>query len=212
MIHRCGCHQAADQIARDVAGDIGGKGARRLRGAALLCEVRERERECGRHKQALQHAQSRKAAESWRVREEDSRNCERREGEHHALAALDVAAVEGDTEAADRHPQRRRVNRKPHRRRAYAVRRGERGQDRLRREEIDQREERRRGDQRCAGGDAHVTSSFRSSCRRPGRGPPRSAWRARCRCSATSAKCRSSPARRRPPCARSAPRSCSHTR
>ena len=56
------------------------------------------------------------------------------------------------------------------------------------------------------------TSCARPSCSRRETNPPRSAPRWSFRCSATSATCRSFPALRHPPCARSAPRNCSHTR
>ena len=50
-----GRHQAANEIARDIAGDVGGKGATGVGGAALLAQISEREREGGCHTKALQN-------------------------------------------------------------------------------------------------------------------------------------------------------------
>ena len=47
-------NQPPDQVARDIAGDIGGKRAAGVHRAALLAEIGERQREGRRHAQPLQ--------------------------------------------------------------------------------------------------------------------------------------------------------------
>ena len=50
-------HQPPEEVARDVAGDVGGGGRGGVGGAAALAEIGERQREGGRHAEALRHAQ-----------------------------------------------------------------------------------------------------------------------------------------------------------
>ena len=59
MVGDAGRHQAAEQVAGDVAGDVGGERAGGVGCAAVLAEIGERQREGGRHAQALHDAQQR---------------------------------------------------------------------------------------------------------------------------------------------------------
>jgi hypothetical protein len=60
MVDECSRDKAADQIARDIAGDVGSKGPGGVRRAALLAEIGEGEREGRGHAQPLRDTQDRK--------------------------------------------------------------------------------------------------------------------------------------------------------
>ena len=89
-------HQAAEQVARDVAGDVGREGAGRVRSAALFGEVRERQREGRRHEKALGDAQRREGGEVGRHREQGGRDREQRQADQDAAPAVDLPAEKGD--------------------------------------------------------------------------------------------------------------------
>ena len=71
MICECGRDQPADEITRDVAGDIGGEGKTCVGGAAFFSQIGKRQRKGGRHAQPLRHAQNRE-------RGQIGRNCQER--------------------------------------------------------------------------------------------------------------------------------------
>src|SRR5215469_15522917 len=70
MMDECRGHQASEEVAGDVAGNIGGKGSGGVLGTALLGKIGERERERRGHEQALDDAQHRKDGEARRRGEE----------------------------------------------------------------------------------------------------------------------------------------------
>jgi hypothetical protein len=57
MIGDAGRDQPPDEIARHIAGDVGGKGAGRIRGGVVLAKIGKREGEGRRHAQSLRYAQ-----------------------------------------------------------------------------------------------------------------------------------------------------------
>ena len=65
-----GRHQPSDQIAGDVAGDIGRKRAAGVHRAALFAEIGQRQRKGRRHAQALQDAKDREGGEVRRARQQ----------------------------------------------------------------------------------------------------------------------------------------------
>ena len=141
-----GRHQPADQVAGDVAGDIGRERAAGVHRAALLAEIGQRQRERRRHAQALRDAQDREDGEVGRARQQRGRDREQDEAHENAEPPVDVRAEEADHEPGDRHAHGAGVDRKAHRRRGDVVMPGQRGQDRLRREQIDHGQERRQAD------------------------------------------------------------------
>jgi hypothetical protein len=70
MVCYRGGDQTPNQIARDISGDIGGEGARRVGGAVVLTEISEREGKGRRHAQPLRHAQNGEHREVGSAREQ----------------------------------------------------------------------------------------------------------------------------------------------
>ena len=63
MVNECSRDEAADQIGRDIAGDVGSKGPSGVRRAALLAKICEGEREGRGHAQPLRDTQDRKGGQ-----------------------------------------------------------------------------------------------------------------------------------------------------
>ncbi len=138
--------KTADEIARHVPGDVGGEGACRLRAAQALAHMGERQAEGGRHAEALDHAQRRKHREIGRERQQRRRDREQSKAYENAAAAVDVAAEQRDAEAGGGHAEGAGIDGEPHRGRRHLVVGGERGEQRLGGEEVDDGEERRQAD------------------------------------------------------------------
>ncbi|MHC2369396.1 hypothetical protein ACVIQT_004044 [Bradyrhizobium diazoefficiens] len=107
----------------------------------MLAEIGEGEREGRCHAQALRDPQSGEDAKIWRDRQQARRHRQQREAEQDAGPPVDMRAEEADDEASNRHAEGAGVDGKAHRRRRDAVMARQRGQDRLRREEIDDGQE-----------------------------------------------------------------------
>jgi len=127
----------------------------------LLAEIGEHQREGRRHAQALGDAQQREYGEVGRGRQQHGRNRQQREAQQDAPAAIDALTEERDAESGDRHAHGGGIDRKSHRGGRDAIGAGERGQDRLCGEQVDQREERGQADderaqQRTGGMVVHV--------------------------------------------------------
>ena len=141
MIGHARRDQAPDEVARHVAGDVGGEGAGRIGGAVMLAKISEREREGRRHAQSLRYAQQRERGEVRRMREQRGRDGEHDEADQDAFPAIDLATEIADGQARKGHAQRAGIDGKAHLRRRHAVMLGERGKDGLRGEQIDDGEE-----------------------------------------------------------------------
>ena len=63
MLGHPGGDEAADQVARHIAGDVGGERAGGLFGTIVLAQMRQRQAECGSHEEPLHDAQCRKYRE-----------------------------------------------------------------------------------------------------------------------------------------------------
>ena len=103
MIGHRGRDQPADQVACDVAGDVGGKRAAGIHRAALLAQIGERERERRSHEQALGDAQSREDRQIGCHGEQGSRDRQQEQTDQDAEPAVDPLAEERHAEAGDRH-------------------------------------------------------------------------------------------------------------
>ena len=57
VVDQRGGAQPPDEVARDIAGDIGGEGAGQVLGGRMFAQMGEGQRECGGHAQALRDAQ-----------------------------------------------------------------------------------------------------------------------------------------------------------
>ena len=194
MVHERGRHQAAEQVARDVAGDIGGERACRVRRAAAFGQIRQREREGRRHAQPLRDAQEGKRHQIGGYREQQRRDREQGQTGQDAAPTIDAMAEECDGQAGDRHAEGACVDRETDGGGSDLIRLGERRQDGLRREQVDDREKCGQPDderaQQCAcrsgrcgrrhgakfGGAHHDRSSFLAMVERE-RAACRSQWR-----------------------------------
>ena len=103
MIGDAGGDQPPDQIARHIAGDVGGKGGSRIPRAVMLAEIGKGEGEGRRHAEALQDAQDRKGGEARRVGEQRRRDRQQHEADQDAAPAVDAAGEIADCEAGDEH-------------------------------------------------------------------------------------------------------------
>ena len=110
-----GRHQPPDQIAGDVAGDIGGERAACVHRTALLAEIGQRQRKRRRHAEALRDAKDRENGEIGRARQQRGGDREQDQACENAEAAIDMRAQEADHEPRDRHAHGARVDRKAHR-------------------------------------------------------------------------------------------------
>jgi hypothetical protein len=133
--------EPAEEIAGDVAGDVGGKGAAHLGRRAMLRQVGHGQRERGCHEHALGDTQPRERGEVARQREQRRRDREQRQAHPDAAPPVDVPADQRDDDAGGGHAERAGVDRGAHLRRRRVEDGRERGQDRLRREQIDERQE-----------------------------------------------------------------------
>ena len=137
MVDQARSHQAAEQVGGDVAGDVGGKGAGGVGGTGVLAEIGKRQREGGRHAKALQDAQQGEQRQVRHGRQQRRRDRQQRQAEQDAAPAIEPAAEQGNGQAADRHADGAGVDGEAHGRRRHPVGGGERRQDGLRREQID---------------------------------------------------------------------------
>ncbi len=133
--------QPPDQVAGDVAGDVGGKRARRVGRAVMLAEIGKREGEGSRHAQPLRHAKQGEGGEVRRMSEQSGGNCEHEEAEQDALSPVDLAAEITDGEPRHRHAHGAGIDGKSHRGGADAVMLGERGENGLGGEQVDDGQE-----------------------------------------------------------------------
>jgi hypothetical protein len=141
-----GRHQPPDQIAGDVAGDVGRERAACIHLIALLAEIGQRQRKGRGHAEALRNTQDREHTEIGGARQQRGGNREQNQAQENAEPAVDVRAQEADHEPRDRHAHGAGVDRKAHGGGGYVVMPGQRGKDRLRGEQIDHRQERREAD------------------------------------------------------------------
>ena len=93
----CG-DETPDQIAGDIACDVGGEGAGLLFGIAIFSEVGERQREGGGHTQALRNPQQGEGRQVGRMREQGCRDRQHDKAGDDPETAIDVTAKE-------RHPR-----------------------------------------------------------------------------------------------------------
>ena len=117
---RCG-NQAADQVARDVAGDIGRKRATGIHRTALLAEIGQRQRERRCHAQALRDAKNREYSEVGRNRQQGRGNSEQGETQENAEPPIDVLTEKPDDKPGHRHSHGAGVDREAHRRGRHVV-------------------------------------------------------------------------------------------
>ena len=161
MIGHGGGDQPPDQIARNVAGDVGGKRAGRVGGAVMLAEIGKREGEGGGHAQPLRHAEQSEGGEVWRMRKQSGRDREHEQAEQDAHAPVDRAAEIADREPRNRHAHGAGVDGKAHGRRRDAVMLGQRGENGLGGEQVDHGQERgERDDDEAEDGARRVRSGF----------------------------------------------------
>lgn len=99
------------------------------------------QREGGCHAEALRDPQAGEDGKIGRSRQQARRNREQGQAEQDAGPPVDVRAEKADDEACDSHAERAGVDGQAHRGRRDAVAARQRGQDRLCREEIDDRQE-----------------------------------------------------------------------
>jgi hypothetical protein len=139
-------NEAAEQVARYIAGDVGGKCAARLYCAALLPEIGERQRECGCHAKPLRNAKDCEDSQAWRNRKQAGRNGQKNQAGKNAEPVIDMRAEEAHYQPRKRHAHGASVDRKAHSRgRDTVVPRQER-QDCLRCEQVDEGQESGRAD------------------------------------------------------------------
>ena len=136
-----GRHQPSEQIARDIARHIGRKRARNLAGAVLFRKISHRQRERRRHEHALRDAQRRERRQIRHLRKQRRGNRKQGEADPNTVAPVDLGGQERHHDPGCRHAERTGVDRKPHLRRRDAVGLRQRRQYRLRREQVDERQE-----------------------------------------------------------------------
>ena len=90
MVGDASRHQPADQIAGDIAGDIGRERAARIHRAALLAEIGERQSEGRRHAEPLHDAQNGERGEIRSNREQRRRNRQHAETGENAQPPVDI--------------------------------------------------------------------------------------------------------------------------
>ena len=159
-----GRNQPPDQVARDVAGDIGRERAAGIHRTALFAEIGQRQRKRRCHAEALRNAQHGEDGQIRRARQQRRGDREQDQAQENAEPPVDMRAEEADDEAGNRHAERAGVDRKAHRRGRYVVMPGQRGQDRLGREQVDDGQEGREADDERAQHHARrVTMHFHRS-------------------------------------------------
>ena len=141
-----GGYQPPDQIAGDVAGDVGRERAARVHRTALLAEIGQRQRKRRCHAEALRDAQRGKHHQIRCARQQRGGDREQDQAQQNAEPAVDMRAQEADNEAGDRHAERAGVDRKAHLGRRHVVMPGQRRKDRLRGEQVDHGQEGREAD------------------------------------------------------------------
>ena len=147
MIGDAGRYQPADQVARDIAGDVAGERAAGVHRAALFAEIGKRQREGRRHAEPLHDPQDREGGEIRRHREQRGRDRRARTRltripSRRSMRRLNKAT----TSPATAMPMRAGVDGKAHRGRRHPIVLRQRRQDRLRGEQIDDGEECRQAD------------------------------------------------------------------
>jgi len=95
--------EPANQVARNVAGDVGRKSAARIHRAALLAEIGECQRKGGSHAEALADAKDREDGQVWRACQQRRRHRKQNQAHEDAEFAIDMRAEEADHEAGNRH-------------------------------------------------------------------------------------------------------------
>ena len=147
--------QPPEQVAGDVAGDIGRESAGGVAHAAMLAEVREGEREGGGHAQPLRDAQRREDGEVRRNGQERRRERQKGQADQDATPPVDTTAEVGHPEPRDRHAHGRGVDGEAHGCGGHPIGLRQRRKDRLRAEQIDDRQESDEADEQrarqCAG-------------------------------------------------------------
>jgi hypothetical protein len=138
--------QAADEVAGDVASDVGGERAAGIGVAALFPEIRQGQRECRGHAEALADAQQHEHRQVRRDREQCRRDRERDQAQQNAHATVDSYANQRYHQSGDGHPDCARVDRKTHCGRRHPVGARERWKNGLGREQVDHGEKRREAD------------------------------------------------------------------
>ena len=148
--------QAAEQVGGDVAGDVGGEGAGRVGCARMLAEIGERQRESGRHAKSLHDAQQGEDRQGRHGGQKQRRQRQQREAGQDAKPPIDRAAEQSDCKATDRHADGAGIDGESHGGGRYAIGSGERRQDGLRREQIDDSQKGGQADRERAQGSRHV--------------------------------------------------------
>ena len=150
MIGKCRRDQATEQIARDIAGDVGREGAGGVGSAALLAQVSERQGKGGRHAKALRDTKHRKHGQVRRDCQQRGRERQQGETNQDAKSPVDVLAEHGDDQSGDRHTHRGGIDRQADRSRGHVIRTTEGGKDSLGRKKVDHGEESRQSDDKRA--------------------------------------------------------------
>ena len=114
-------HDAADQIAHDVAGHVGRERACRILGARLFGQIGHGQRKRGRHAQPLRDAQRHEPADIRRARQQGCRDRQQHQTDPDAAAAIETAAQQRDDDAGDRHADGAGIHRDAHHRRRRSV-------------------------------------------------------------------------------------------
>src|SRR5215469_11880364 len=131
MVGERGGEKPAQEIARDITGDIGGEGAACIDRATFLSEIGERQGECRGHKEALRYPKRREDREARRNRQERGWNRQRHQTQENAAAAVYTLTEERNTKSRDCHSDGGGIDSKTNRRRTHLIGSGQRRQNRL---------------------------------------------------------------------------------
>ncbi len=137
IVHDGGGNQPADQVARNIAGDIGRERAAGVHRTALFAEIGQRQRKGRRHAQALDNTKHREHGQVRRDGQQGGWNSEKGKAEENAEPAIDVLAQEPHDESGYRHSHRAGIDSKSHRGRGHIVMPGQRRQNGLRCKQVD---------------------------------------------------------------------------
>src|SRR3984957_8705825 len=146
MIRHTRRDETADQVTRNIAGDVGGERRRRVALDRMIAHISERERESRRHAQPLNDPERGEYRQGRQQAKQQCRDGKQTETDENPKAAIDTRAKQRYTEASGRHTDGTGIYGKTHRRRTDAVGRGQKRQQRLGGEQIHEGEKRRRGD------------------------------------------------------------------
>ena len=139
-------YETANEVARDIASDVGGEGATGVGCAALLAQICKRERKGRCHANALRDAQRSEGGEIRCNREQRGRDREGGQADQDAKPAVDTLAEQGDDQAGHRHAHGARIHRKAHGRWRDLIGPCQRRKNCLRCKEIHDREKRTQAD------------------------------------------------------------------